>query len=326
MSKRKLANGCLMCLVVLLPAACAGNDADNGANSYDGEDVPILCRDGKDNDGDGLTDCDDPDCGSLYTCAQIDTNGGDSTDSDGLALQWMRIATGDFSMGQSDGDPSEAPAHVVYAPHYEILRTEVTVSQYLACVEDGACENITADAPCASEDYQAIVAEDPENFPMNCVSWPQAVAFCEWVGARLPTEAEWENVASSGMKERGNPWGDEPADCDLAVIDGGGGAGCGIGHPLPVCSREAGNSASGLCDLIGNVQEWTEDDVHQDYVGAPNKSIAWIESPRTEGRIVRGGAYFDGPEVTAMTRRWCDLEDGCDIADEMDGYGFRCAR
>ncbi len=78
--------------------------------------------------------------------------------------------------------------------------------------------------------------------------------------------------------------------------------------------------------MIGNLQEWVEDDVHRDYTDAPAKKAPWVEDPRTEGRMVRGGAYFDGPDLTTYSRRWCDPEDGRNIEDEMDGYGVRCAK
>ena len=287
------------------------------------EDLPILCRDEKDNDGDGRVDCDDPDCQSLYTCESKDS------ETSGEEERWTKIYTSSLQMGSNDGDPSEAPEHIVLVRTYEIMRTEVTVAEYRACVEDGGCDALSSDAHCASDEYLAIVEEDPESYPMNCLSWHQAAAFCAWFGGRLPSEPEWEQVASNAQNNDTFPWGDDPTTCDLAVIDDGAGenAGCGLGHPWPVCSKEAGNAIGGdLCDAIGNVQEWMEDDVHRDYTGAPTDSEPWIDDPRGEGRVVRGGAYYDGPEMTAMTRRFCDPEEGCDISDEMDGFGVRCAR
>jgi formylglycine-generating enzyme required for sulfatase activity len=51
----------------------------------------------------------------------------------------------------------------------------------------------------------------------------------------------------------------------------------------------------GLYDMLGNVEEWCEDDMHDDYVGAPQSGIAWIDNPRLGARIIRGGTISDVP-------------------------------
>ena len=290
------------------------------------EDTPILCRDDKDNDGDGRVDCDDQDCQPLYTCTVDDDTETDSSSASDEDI-WVKIYSSTFQMGSDDDDPSEAPMHPVYILSFEIMRTEVTVAMYQACMSDGACEEPASFADCISSEYSALMEAAPEQYPMACVNWYQAAAFCEWFDARLPSEAEWEKMASSGQLEKTYPWGDSNASCGLAVIDyESDGPGCGLGHPWPVCSKPSGNTGNEICDAIGNVREWLEDDIHPNYEGAPTNGDPWIDDPRGEGRIVRGSAFDDGWEITASTRRWCDPEEGCDISDEMNGYGFRCAR
>lgn len=170
-------------------------------------------------------------------------------------------------------------------------KSEVTVRQYEACVTAGPCAGTYDMCNFGS-------ALDGEN-PMNCVDWNGASTFCGWIGARLPTEEEWFAEASA----RGPyPWGGDPASCSLAVMFQAG-SGCGRGSTSPVCSRPAGNSVSGLCDMVGNVWEWTS-------------------TPVGSGRGVRGGGWIfsdasdlsaAGRFVLAPSRRANDV-------------GFRCVR
>ena len=170
----------------------------------------------------------------------------------------------------------------VNGPHYEYLlsQTEVTTAQYQACVEAGACPEIRTpdrDHP----DFQLCNGHrtDVPNEPMNCVTWSEAMAFAKWVGGSLPTIAEWRWAALSegvsktypwAYREQNHPWVSQlislsEADCSRVIMYGVptqgqvAKAGCGRGATTPVCSRLAGASAQGLCDLLGNVGEWVLD-------------------------------------------------------------------
>jgi formylglycine-generating enzyme required for sulfatase activity len=67
-------------------------------------------------------------------------------------------------------------------------------------------------------------AEANDQYPMNCVNWYEAFAFCIWDGGRLPTEAEWEYAAAGGDENRIYPWGNDVAE------------------PLPASYAATGNS------------------------------------------------------------------------------------
>ncbi len=97
-----------------------------------------------------------------------------------------------------------------------------------------------------------------DNQPVVCVDWTQATAYAKWVGGRLPTEAEWEYAARSGGRDQEYPWGNQKATCNHAIMADGG-DGCGRDSTWPVCSKPAGNTAQGLCDMSGNVWEWVSD-------------------------------------------------------------------
>lgn len=223
--------------------------------------------------------------------------------------EWVTIPGGTFMMGSNKGDSDEKPVHRVTVPTFQIAKTEVTVAQYRACVEAGACTE-----PSTGQ-YCNWGKPGRDNHPINCVDWHQAQAFARWVGGRLPTEAEWEYAARSGGRDQVYPWGNEEATWERAVIYVG-----GKHSTWPVCSKPKGNTAQGLCDMAGNVREWVQDEYHDSYNGAPTDASAW-ESPAASARVVRGGSWDDGAwDVRAANRARVGpgARSGC--------LGFRPAR
>ncbi len=112
--------------------------------------------------------------------------------------------------------------------------------------------------------------------PINCVSWETAMAYCAWLGARLPTEAEWE------WSVRGLP-----SEADMTAIPFGSFGG--------LTSRPSG-------DPVGNVSEWTAD------AYAPYEDPRWEDTsdPLIVGggeHSVRGANFFGfGPVEEAYAR------------------------
>ena len=218
--------------------------------------------------------------------------GGRRTDKAGLSYSW--ILHGRFEMGCSDqlsGCPlDELPPHLVTVTKgFWIGTTEVTVAAYRKYAEARS-----APMPTGLEG---------DDHPVARVTWDDASSFCQWVGGRLPTEAEWEFAA------RGGVIGARPGPLDRIAWFSGNSTGT-----QKVASKQ--RNPFDLYDMLGNVAEWTAD-----WLG----EYGWNSATDPRGpaagafRVVRGGSYVDPPNsITVWTRR--PMAPDATAAD----VGFRC--
>lgn len=216
-------------------------------------------------------------------------------------------------LGQGEFD--EHPQHPVAVASFEILQSEVTVTQYAACVDDEVCEPWPA-----SEDIPPRCSWDEaglDEHPMNCLNWEMAGAFCAWAGGALPSEAQWEYAARSRGQDVTYPWGEAEPSCDL--LQSYEEDCCGLGSTCPVCSFPAGSTEQGVCDLAGNIFEWTQDWYHNSYVGAPRGATPWVE-PAYVLRTMRGGAIGSGVGYRVRNRTYHEPDFF------YSGMGARCVR
>lgn len=217
----------------------------------------------------------------------------------------LRIPAGSFEMGSESGHSNEKPATHVNLSAYEMDRNPVTVSAYKKCVAAKKCP-----APGAGNSCNWGQG-NKEQHPINCVNWHGAKSYCEWRGARLPTEAEWE-YAAKGHDARKYPWGNEEPEQRACWRVGG--KTCQIGeHPK-------GDSPFGIQDMAGNVWEWIGDWYQDSY---PGGSIDNPHGPSSGSfRVLRGGSWFDYVPTSLRTTHRSRLNPD----DWSSSIGFRCAR
>lgn len=220
---------------------------------------------------------------------------------------WVTIPAGEFQMGSENDTITEMPVHTVYLDAYQIGKYEITNRQYNNCRKAGICPGITVSTNL--------------DHPVVNVSWFNAKTYCEWVGGRLPTEAEWEKAAR-GTDGRTYPWG-EGIDCGKANYQFSDKANfiyiC-VGGTSPVGSYESGKSPYGLYDMAGNALEWVNDEFNNRYYQESPLSNPLGPNPGSS-RVLRGGSWSsDDFEVRSSIRR------GNTPNDSSNFVGFRCAR
>ena len=214
---------------------------------------------------------------------------------------WVKIDGGEFTMGDdfcrieqanSDWCVDEIP-HRVRLDGYSIHRYEVSNDEYYRCFKDGAC------SPNDLHEFR------PKEFnggkqPSVFVSWGQASDYCDWIGGRLPTEAEWEYAA------------------DNKIL---GGAHFGQkydqGSPKPVGGLEF--NSRGLFDMLGNVYEWTGD-WYGPYENLDNQVNP--KGPKAgKEKVVRGGSWNSPAHYIRPTDRVSRIPEY-----RYSDVGFRCVK
>ncbi len=233
------------------------------------------------------------------------------SDSKGVAM--VLVPKGNFSMGDNKGDADERPGHGIYLNAYYIDKFEVTNALYKDCVNAGVCKSpIKSDSLTISSYYGNSQYDD---YPVVYVNWIMAKAYCEWRGARLPTEAQWEKAAR-GADARTYPWGNG-LDCQKANYNNGHN-GCVVG-PSRTGSYESGISPYGAYDMAGNVWEWVADWYSETYYGTSLPSNP--SGPDSgQARVLRGGSWNRNEyDIRAANRLRYDP------AYTNFDFGFRCA-
>ena len=229
--------------------------------------------------------------------------------------QMLMIPAGDFIMGSNNGNADEQPVHTVFLDAYYIDKYEVTNALYKDCVQAGVCA-----PPEFNNSYlRPTYYGDPryDDYPVIGVTWDMAKAYCEWRGARLLTEAEWEKAAR-GTDARMYPWGNS-IDQTRANYNNNADLNY-MGDTSKVDAYPSGVSPYGAFDMAGDVWEWVADIYDANYYAA--SPLANPLGP-TSGpyRVIRGGSWdSNGMSLRTSRRSWND-------PSSANIYiGFRCGR
>ena len=149
---------------------------------------------------------------------------------------------------EDEGENQKQPAylHDFYIDHYE-----VTNQQYLECMSDGYCE-----APLNTKWINNPAYLD---HPIVYVNYTAAQTYCEWRGARLPSQAEWEFAASEELESLNYFWGDKSPICQIGSRLG---EKIEIDSEVDIGTNPVGSldpNAFGLYDMTGSLWEWVQD-------------------------------------------------------------------
>jgi formylglycine-generating enzyme required for sulfatase activity len=209
-----------------------------------------------------------------------------------IAIRFRRIAPGDFQMGSDQCDAwscrNEGPLHrVIFEQGFWLAEHEITRAL-----------------------YRQVMGEDPSHFvdgslqcPVESVSWLEAQEFCRRANAELRGVAV--GLQSEAQREYAGRAGTQTPFCTGAAIDPQqANYNRHVGHPVPV--KTYGPNAWGIFNAHGNVWEWTADEYHASFKGAPTDGSAWVGEP---GTTVTEAGLRDSPAILAQVQEQ-RLQDG----------------
>ena len=229
------------------------------------------------------------------------------TFTNGIGMEFVLIPAGSFTMGSSPGTgrSRERPSRIVNISNsFYLQTTEVTQRQ-----------------------WKKVMGNNPSKFkgcddcPVEEVSWNDTQDFINKLNEieageayRLPTEAEWEYAVRAGTQSLFSFGYDEEKLTEYGWFDSN------SKHRTHPAGTKKPNPW-GLYDMHGNLWEWVEDDWHADYEGAPVDGRAWVDEPRGNRRVVRGGCWVTDAHFCRSASR-----SSASPGDGGPHRGFRLSR
>jgi len=215
----------------------------------------------------------------------------------------LYIPPGKFEVGSSECGTDASPPYSCQTEGFYLERTLVTVAKFQRFIEETSyCTEVEKEGKGALfmngewKEVEGISWKNPlgitlpvdfKEHPVTQVTYNDALAYCEWLGHRLPTEEEWEYSAKGGLYKVAYPWGSTITKVQANFASKG---------TTPVMRYQA--NAYGLYDIVGNVWEWTTS-WYKPYPGSEEKQPYYGE----EYKVLRGGAWqFDASQCHVSYR------------------------
>lgn len=228
------------------------------------------------------------------------------------------ISGGNFLMGSEDGNSNEYPIHEVFVDPFFLDKSVVTNAEYrkfLISNPQWQKHNVTPDK--VDGDYLNLwngldFPAELQDYAVINVSWYAATAYAEWIGKRLPTEAEWEFAAGGKNHTK---W--SHGDIFIAELYWYNIKTDPIGYP----TKQLTPNNFQLYDMCGGIWEWTRDYYTVEYYHEAPKHNP-INTKYSEYRALRGGSqHFDTSYYLRCAVRGSNTPVSC-----HEDYGFRCAK
>jgi formylglycine-generating enzyme required for sulfatase activity len=256
-------------------------------------------------------------------------------ESDGPEL--ILIATGRFHMGSPEHERTVAMAagsqrmwlEREKPQHWVGIEQPIALGRYPVTVgEWRRFAQMTGWRSSGDIDWEAPGFTQTDAHPVVGVSWDDVQLYLGWLcdetrqRYRLPTEAEWEYACRAGTRtafSTGDTINASQANYDASFSYNGGATGVFRRGTTPVGSFAP--NPWGLFDMHGNVWEWMQDVVHDNYDGAPGDGSAWMTGGDQTRHILRGGCWLYHPRYLRSA-----LRNGFSTTMANDIVGFRVVR
>lgn len=217
-------------------------------------------------------------------------------------LELVFIEAGDFLRGSGieSKNPIEKPRKKIFLDNFYISKYCVSNEEYNVFIE-----TLNKEKP---KDFDINLKLKPQH-PVVNVSFDDALAYCEFVNATLPTEAQWEKAA----KGKGNfiyPWGNEfdPKKANINYI---------FDDTVDIYNYEEGQTQSGIFQMAGNVWEWCLDDFIEDFYSSDIISNPCAKKDNTT-KVIRGGSFDFASNGARNSFRFSSNKDSV-----QNNIGFR---